>query len=95
MMKGYNQSKLLAIHVANHLELPCIQLREKTKYTKSQTKLKREQRLVNLRNSFTNTAIILPEKATVIIIDDITTTGATIDELATKLFVMRKDVSIR
>src|SRR5690606_9960942 len=77
-VKGYNQSELLARSLAKKLDIPCIQICKKNKYTTSQTKLSREERLTNLYDSFhyigkNNTQL---EDKTILIIDDITTTGA-------------------
>lgn len=46
--RGYNQSELLAQALSTYLSIPHIDLYTKTRYTRSQTKLKRQQRLHNL-----------------------------------------------
>lgn len=81
--KWYNQSELLAQSLSNKLGLPYVQLVKKVKHTKSQTTLTREERLVNMLDSFDITNIqSLAAYHTVIIIDDIVTTGSTINEIA-------------
>jgi predicted amidophosphoribosyltransferase len=96
MIKGYNQSQLLAESVAKELSLTCIALREKTKRTRSQATLTREQRLTNLRGVFTHSyENILPSDATICIIDDITTTGATLEELSRQLKNAEPSIKIR
>lgn len=86
MKKGYNQSKLLAEQVSSSLAVPCIPVREKSHYTVSQTKLHREQRLKNLENTFLiHKDLLNTNEKTILIIDDITTTGATLNELAKTL----------
>lgn len=85
MIKWYNQSELLARAVANQLNIPVVQAVKKQKYTSSQINRTREERLTNLVWAFsehTSSSIWLPEGATLLIIDDITTTGATIHEVA-------------
>lgn len=81
--KWYNQSELLAKSLGNKLGIPCVQLVKKIKYTPSQTKLTREERLVNMAGSF----VVINDKSffwykNIIIIDDIVTTGSTINEIA-------------
>lgn len=63
--------------------LPCVDIAKKIKYTQSQTKLSRKDRIKNMQWSFA----LLESKSrqkytTIIIVDDITTTGATINEIA-------------
>jgi len=83
VVKGYNQSELLAKNVAKIVCVPCIQWVKKQKHTPSQTKRTRQQRLVNLLGAFTmSEKYTLPENAVIVVIDDITTTGATLDEVA-------------
>lgn len=83
VVKGYNQSELLARHVASNIEVPLIQSLKKQKHTRSQTKRSRKERLTNLLGAFTqNQKVALPPWATLMVIDDITTTWATLDEVA-------------
>jgi competence protein ComFC len=82
--RGYNQSKDLAEALAKKLNLTTENLLYKTKETESQTKLKRTRRLLNMKNSFA----VMEEKnakesicgKNIIIIDDVVTTGATLNE---------------
>jgi len=83
IQKWYNQSEILAQRLADKLMVPCVAIAKKTKYTSSQTKLSRKERLKNMQWCFT----LLPPKDwenydTIIIVDDIITTGSTINELA-------------
>ncbi|MCX6825160.1 MAG: phosphoribosyltransferase family protein [candidate division SR1 bacterium] len=81
-IKGYNQSELLARELSKKLGVPMISLANKYKHTKTQASLDRNGRLHNLKNAFTLKKN-LPFKGdeTLFIIDDITTTGSTINEL--------------
>lgn len=75
--RGFNQSALLAGEVSNLTGIPMTdQLLLKTKPTESQVKLKREERLQNLRNAFQVT-IKLKKTETILLVDDVVTTGAT------------------
>ncbi len=84
--RGYNQSHLLAEKVAeiSHRELLAdVVIRKKA--TKSQTALKHSERVANLKNAF---SVVYPEQLTgksVTIIDDVFTSGTTINEMAKTL----------
>jgi ComF family protein len=82
MVKGYNQSQLLAESLADIIHVPCVQLWKKIRHTKSQAKLSREKRMRNLYNAFMLTKHTLVWDEYILIIDDISTTGSTIHELA-------------
>jgi ComF family protein len=79
--REYNQSSLLANNLANYFEIKFKDdiIYEK-KYRVSQTKLKERQRKENVKNAF----FVKEElnKAKLILIDDIFTTGATVKECA-------------
>ena len=81
-VKGYNQSELLAKTLAKKLWLPCSQIVQKTKYTKSQAGLKRSDRLKNLKNVFSLKQNILNGDETILLIDDVTTTWSTLNQIA-------------
>lgn len=82
-VKWYNQSKVLAKKLSEITGIPRIQIATKQKHTKTQASLDRNGRLKNLKNAFS----LIPNfnllgNETILIIDDITTTGSTINELA-------------
>lgn len=83
MVKGYNQSKILAKDLSKKTWIPRIEIAKKKKHTKTQASLDRNGRLKNLKNAFS----LIPNhkfigNETILIVDDITTTGSTINELA-------------
>lgn len=83
--RGYNQSQILAELLAKRINLSVFYGVEKKKETERQAKLNRAQRLKNLTDAFKiNDKNQIKEKS-VIIIDDVTTTGSTAEALATKL----------
>ncbi len=83
MIKGYNQSELLAQQLAELLHIQHKHLLTKTKHTSSQTALDRQKRLLNLKSVFMlKPTISLQDIKLVIIVDDITTTGSTLQEAA-------------
>jgi len=84
--RGYNQSDFIAKGFADELNLSYdTKLAKRRKYTKSQTTLSAEQRITNVVNVF---AIASSQKIinkNIIIIDDVLTTGSTLNNLAKSL----------
>ncbi len=84
--RGYNQSEILAQYIARETKLKCFSdILQRTRYTQSQTKLTMKQRQKNVSGAF---AINNPEKIsnkTIILVDDVLTTGATMNACATEL----------
>lgn len=81
--RGYNQSEILAKMLAKSFKFPCINILEKTKDTKNQSKLPRVERQENLKNAFkiikNNPSI---KNRNIFLVDDIVTTGSTLKEAA-------------
>ena len=80
--RGFNQSLLLAWDLSRLCGVPCAPLLARKVKTKSQTSLKRKERLENIKQVF-----ICPDKTAVkgsaiILIDDVCTTSATLEECA-------------
>ncbi|MBR5192706.1 MAG: ComF family protein [Clostridia bacterium] len=84
-VRGYNQSKELAEEVSKLVNVKVINTNEKKDDVKEQKKLNRQERLANITNAFK----IINKKEikgkNVVIIDDVTTTGATAEAIASKL----------
>jgi ComF family protein len=79
--RGFNQSKLLAEYVASSLELENISdLLIRKKYTYPQMKLDRADRQKNIKNAFIVNRLLDGKK--VILIDDVMTSGSTLEECA-------------
>lgn len=94
--KWYNQSQLLAKALAKNLNISMLKLAKKRKYTVSQLRLNREQRKKNLNWVFAPQNLYnIPENSTILLIDDVTTTGSTISELAKTLQKERPDLKFR
>ena len=85
--RGYNQAQLLLIQVAKRLQMPAeTQVLKKIRDTQSQSRLKREERLHNLNGAF---VVAQPDKIqgrTILLVDDIMTTGSTLKECANILY---------
>ena len=81
--RGFNQSLLLARPVASALgmELDYLSLR-RIRYTQPQTGLKSGERRKNVRGAFGMVNQIVMKNRTVILVDDVATTGNTLNECA-------------
>lgn len=79
--RGFNQSALIARHLAGTLTVPYCSLLFKHKKTLSQTALSRRDRLENIHGAF-SLAGPVKKGLTVWLVDDIYTTGSTLLEAA-------------
>ena len=80
--RGFNQSELIAGLVGNRYQIPVLSsLLNKTVYTSPQVTLTRVERLRNIRGAF---KALVPRGGcgTILLIDDVYTTGATVNECA-------------
>lgn len=83
--RGYNQSQLLAEAVAEQLGVPCVPLLQKNKNTRSQRTSDAAQRKVNLYGAFAVRDKADVSGKTILIVDDVKTTGYTLSECAVML----------
>lgn len=84
--RGYNQAQLLAQALGKLLDKPCPEnIIARARHTQTQTKLNKQQRLENVKDIFTVKRPELVGGKTVILIDDVLTTGATIGSCARTL----------
>jgi len=82
--RGYNQSLLLAYGLAKKFSLPVADVLRRKKETKPQFGLQKDERKKNIKDAFILKGAIPSDVATVLLIDDVLTTGATLME-ASKL----------
>ena len=84
--RGYNQSELIARQAGYNLNIKvCSNIIVKNRLTAQQKELSRKERLINLKDSF---SVVKPELITgksILLIDDVCTTGSTFMELANTL----------
>lgn len=79
--RGYNQAYLIAEKLSELMNIPCCDMLQKVKDTKSQVLLNGDDRWYNVKDAFalnTNTKKIKLKGLKVLLVDDIITTGATV-----------------
>lgn len=80
MQRGFNQAQLLAEYLSLYQSINIVQAVKKTRHTKQQSTMQRDERLRNTSNAFQlcNTAPF----SHVCIIDDVLTTGTTVNQIS-------------
>lgn len=88
--RGYNQAALLARHCASHLNVPCLEhVVMRVRATPAQVHLNAQQRQQNVYGAFALTPGTHARSlahTTLVIIDDVCTTGATLEACAAPLY---------
>lgn len=79
--RGFNQAEILAIPFAAHFHYRLSRDLKRIRHRRPQTELSEPERTVNVRDAFLWTGSSLSGR-TLILIDDIATTGATLNECA-------------
>ena len=83
--RGFNQAKILAEEIGKHQRFEVRDLLQRTRPTGHQAHRKRDERLTALIGAFRAIADGKPMPACVLLVDDICTTGATLDACAAAL----------
>lgn len=83
--RGYNQSALIAYAASAICGLPYAEPLQRRFYTRSQTLLSRAHRKKNLMNAFKVKHLNEVKDKKVIVVDDVFTTGSTLNEIAKTL----------
>jgi competence protein ComFC len=80
--RGYNQAKEISQHLAQQLNIVHeAEALQKSRHTHSQVGLSQAERLVNVKAAFTADSSLIAGK-TLLLVDDVRTTGATLSECA-------------
>ena len=82
LRRGYNQSEIIATHLSHELNIPVERLIMRNRRTKQQAKLDKSEREKNLMNSFSLIKGANYKKRSILLVDDVMTTGATLTEAA-------------
>ena len=80
--RGFNQAGLLAELLGSQTSIPVKPLLERTRYTTTQTALDRSERMENLHNAFRLRKNADVRGLRVLLVDDVLTTGSTLNECA-------------
>lgn len=84
--RGFNQAQLLAESCSNDLRLPLCSLLVRTRHTPAQTTLTAAERRQNVANAFHYSSTHPLAGSRILLIDDVCTTGATLESCAAPLF---------
>lgn len=82
-VRGFNQSAFFSRDLSQHLGIKYFDETRRIKWSVSQKELNRKERLLSLKNSFVATRTLKGES--IVIVDDVMTTGATANTLAVEL----------
>lgn len=83
--RGYNQAERIAAPLARRLAVPCAAVLSRNRATPPQSLLGRADRLANLRRAFRAPRPDRVRGLRILLVDDVATTGATLDAAASAL----------
>lgn len=84
--RSFNQSKIFAFNLSKSFGVPLVDMLEKSRRTRPQNELSREERLVNLTGAFKiKKGETAAEGLRVLLVDDVMTTGSTLEECSKTL----------
>lgn len=83
--RGFNQAEIIARHLAKIYDLRFTNLLQRTRDTSQQVGKSREERLRNLEGAFSVLEASILNRKSVLLVDDVWTTGTTLSECAKTL----------
>jgi competence protein ComFC len=78
--RGFNQCEYIAKKISRNLSIEALEVLVKQKETKEQKTLKKDERYENIKDAFKVKSGIRLNGSHIILVDDVTTTGATLNE---------------
>ncbi|NQS88468.1 ComF family protein [Patescibacteria group bacterium] len=93
--RGFNQAEIIAKFIASYLNLPLV--RDgliRVRFTNSQTQLKRKERLINVKGAFKVKRGERFKGKRVLLVDDVYTTGVTLNEVAREIKKTKAEVYV-
>jgi competence protein ComFC len=78
--REFNQAEVLSILASKHCGKPMLRCLRRVRNTETQTHFDRNERMENLRNAFELRKTCVVQGMRLLLIDDVLTTGATLDE---------------
>lgn len=84
-IRGYNQAELFAQGLSGAMQKPVLNALKRVVFTQTQTRMTRAERQVNVSRAFERSEDINLEGKHVLLVDDVVTTGATLEACGIKL----------
>ena len=99
IQRGYNQAELIAQTLSQHLHIPIdttdrSALVKRRRYTKPQSELNQEQRSQNMQHVFSINSAAIAQYQHIVLVDDVMTTGATINDLCREIYAHAPHIKI-
>lgn len=79
--RGFNQAELIGNVISKISGIPVLNVLKRSRYTSQQARLSKSERIANVKDAFRGTPDTLQDK-TIILVDDVFTTGSTLQECA-------------
>jgi ComF family protein len=80
--RGFDQTEVLAKNLSKKINVPYLNLLKRNKFTKAQAQLSKAERQKNVSDAFVVNNINFETNKSIILIDDVATTGATLNQAA-------------
>ena len=95
LQRGYNQAELLCEAISSETGIPVVHALIRRKWTYQQARLKRKDRIENLRKAFSVSDSTPCQNRSILLVDDVMTTGSTLSAAAgTLLEAGAKELSV-
>ena len=95
MERGYNQVELIVEHMGRWLNKTVIKTADRVKSTRSMYELSMQQRHEEMKGAFKSKAFDYLKSKSLLLVDDILTTGATVKSLCKAINESNKEVTIQ